>query len=113
MSDQEIITIKQYIDTRFNDLNEKLQERFKLTDAALLNADKSLQNRLEQLNEFRAQILEERNLYARKDDMNLQLDTLREKVIFAGGKTAGKEYMIGLFVAIGLGVAALVVNLLT
>jgi hypothetical protein len=113
MTDHDVISLKEYIDLRFGELEKQLEVRFDGASKALTIAANNLETRLEGLNEFRSQIQEERNLYARKDEMNLQLEALREKVTFAGGKTAGKEYMIGLFVAIGLGVAALIVNILT
>ena len=118
MTDREYVSLKEYIDGRFNELDKRLTDRFLASDKAIVTAANTLETRLQHLNEFRNQILEERSCYARKDEVELRLcgiteklDSIAKLVSFSGGKTAGKEWAIGIFIAIALSLAGFVITL--
>lgn len=103
MTDREVVTIKEYIDEKFKDLEKRLTVQFELTDKALHKAEETNNARLEHMNEFRAQILEERGLYARQED----LARLEKSIAQMIGRAAGKEWIIGICIAVALATVAL------
>ena len=112
MNGAEVVNLKVYVDEKFKELDKRLDQHFKLTDKAVEIAAKALEARLEALNDFRSQIQEERLTYARKDEVALQFKILTESSSYGAGRTAGKEWSIGLFVAIALGIISLILNLI-
>ena len=112
MTEREVVSLKEYIDTRFQEFEKRLQEHYKLTDRAVETAAKALEIRLEQLNEFRTQILQERQTFARKDDVELRFQTLQEKVAVGSGVIMGSKWAVGIIVALLLSVVGFVLNLI-
>lgn len=107
MTHQEYITIKEYTDKRFDELDKRLAVQFELNDRALIKAAETNEARLEHLNEFRAQMQEERDSFARKEEVEYRISQLEKNAAFGTGKTAGKEWMIGVGVAIVIALVAI------
>ena len=94
------ITLRDYIDTRISSiessilgLKEYIIQHFELNDKAVKLANESMLTRLESMNEFRAQIREERVNLATKDDvvttydkLNARLCPLEQAKAFSSGK---------------------------
>ena len=94
------ITLRDYIDIRISSvensiesLQEYIQQHFELNEKAVKLANESMLTRLETMNEFRAQILEERANLATKDDLcnvydkiDARLCPLEESKAFSSGK---------------------------
>jgi len=100
MTYKEVINIKEYIDQRFEDLNEKIQVQFQLNDKALQRAAEAYEERLKHLNEFKSLIQQERATYARKEDVEFRLKLIEQNQSYSSGQVMGKEWAIGLIVAI-------------
>ena len=119
MTDREVISLKEFFLSKIDDLESKLQVRFDLTDKSVIATAEALQSKLDDMNKFRSQINEERGLYARKDEMELRLNVITDKldqiascVNTTTGRTAGKEWAIGIFIAIALSLAGFIITLL-
>ena len=119
MTDREVISLKEFFLNKLTDLESKLQVRFDLTDKSVIATAETLQSKLDDMNKFRSQINEERTLYARKDETDLKFKVITDKldeiascVNTGSGRTAGKEWAIGIFIAIGLSLAGFIITLL-
>lgn len=94
------ISLQHYIDTKIdavqsnvNGLRDMIEQHFALNDKALKMANEAMLARLESMNEFRAQIKEERANLATKDDvittydkLNNRLCPLEESRAFSAGR---------------------------
>uniref|UniRef100_A0A6M3IXC0 Uncharacterized protein n=1 Tax=viral metagenome TaxID=1070528 RepID=A0A6M3IXC0_9ZZZZ len=94
------VSLRDYVDTRISSLEDKIDslsrftaQHFLLSEAAVKKAEESMLIRLEGMNEFRAQIREERVTYAAKVDLlNMEkliynrLKSLEEARAFSAGK---------------------------
>jgi len=113
------VTLKEYIESR-------MDEREKAHVAQIINAERSLElaasalrEKLEQMNEFRRQIDNERALYTRRDDLdalvkfhNADIDRLSqrlEKLENWQANVTGRQIVFGGAVIIGSGTIAGVV----
>jgi hypothetical protein len=112
MNGQEVISLKEYFDSKLTELDKRLQVRFDLTDKQLCSSNAALEARLEQLNEFRAQILEERQAYARKDEMELRLNSLEKYTVAGQGGIASNKWAIGIIVTLVLLILGFVFNII-
>ena len=94
------VSLRDYIDARIgavqgsvDDLKDYFIQHFDLNDKAVKLANESMLTRLESMNEFRAQIREERVNLATKDDvvstydkLNARVCPLEESRAFSSGK---------------------------
>jgi len=94
------VPLRDYIDTKIDavqasigDLKDNIDLRFDLNDKAVELANESILARLESMNEFRAQIKEERGNLATKEDvvstydkLDARLCPLEESRAFSSGK---------------------------
>lgn len=94
MGGKDVISIKDYIDTKVTDLEKRLNEHYKLTDRAVEIAARTLESRLQEVS-----------------DLKYKFAALKEQVDYNTGNTAGRRWAIGIIAAIALSAAALVVNL--
>jgi hypothetical protein len=63
------VPLKEYIEARFDALRIELDHRERINQRAIEKAEQALLTRLEGMNQFRAQILEERGELARRVDL--------------------------------------------
>lgn len=74
MVDNNEVSLRDYMESRFKSVDDKLnsqskyiEQHFELNELAIKKADESMLTRLEGMNEFRAQIKEERGSYASRE----------------------------------------------
>ena len=94
------VPLRDYIDTKITaiqaniaDLKEYIEQHFTLNEKAVKLANESMLTRLESMNEFRAQIREERANLATKEDianmytrLDYRVNCLEEARAFSSGK---------------------------
>jgi len=100
----EDVTLLEYIDVRIRSLEDKIEalskynaQHFDLNEKAIRKAEEAMLIRLETMNEFRAQINQERISYATKDSVNLlwdAFDSRLKKLENANAFSAGKLWMV-------------------
>ena len=112
MTEHELITLKAYIEVRLDEMDKRWQVRNDLNDRAMEGAARALETRLVHLNEFRRQIMEERALYARKEDVDYKLSIIQKELANLCGRTAGKEWSIGVIIAILVSLGSLAYTVL-
>lgn len=113
MTQHEVVTLKNYLESRLDEMEKRWQVRSDLNDKALKSAADALNTRLEHLNEFRSQILEERSLYARREDTDYKISILQNELSKLYGRSAGKEWAGGVVIAVLLGIGALLTAILS
>jgi len=119
---RDYITLKEYIDDRFVNLEKSIDMRFdnvmSMTNSALASADKATlkaetaaEKRFEAVNEFRAVLTAQQNTFAPRSEIDLinksineRLDKLENKIIATDGERSGSAKGIGWVVAIFGGV---------
>lgn len=105
------VSLQHYIDTKIaavqsnvNSLRDMVEQHFLLNDKALKMANEAMLARLESMNEFRAQIREERANLATKDDVITCYDKLDSRICpleASKAFSAGKMWMVmAIFAAI-------------
>jgi len=86
------VDIKDYVDQRINDLKELIDSRFEALALNLTVAKTEIDRRLAEMNELRAQILEERGAYPTKDAVDHRIATLETRLgRLESGATARPE----------------------
>ena len=91
------VTLRDYIDTRFMELEKKLALQSDLNDRAIQKAEESLKIRLEAMNEFRKQIEKERQSYMTRDIYEANLKSVDERVKrleISNAFSSGKLWMV-------------------
>ena len=98
------IALREYVDMRFKDMHALLNERFETQKESLKSAQDALMHRLESMNEFRRQILEERATYITRAELNLILKPLLDAHQFQ----KGRNWTVSKLVTIIMAAAALI-----
>lgn len=105
------VSLQDYIDTRINgveksigDLKQYIEQHFALNDKALKLANEAMLTRLETMNEFRAQIKEERGSMATKENLCTLEERMDQRITpleASKAFSAGKMWMVmAIFAAI-------------
>ena len=112
MTDEETRLCK-YVDLRFEEHEKRLKVMFDAKDLALQLSSDSLEKRLDAMNQFRAQIKEERLFLLPRAEYIIQherlvddIRILRESKAMLEGKASQSSVMISLAIAvIGIGIS--------
>jgi hypothetical protein len=81
MNENELsISLKEYFDTKFDELEKQLALRDELTAKALIKADETLNLRLEGMNEFRAELTKQAQTFVNQAEFNLHVEKLETKI---------------------------------
>jgi hypothetical protein len=101
MAENNDVPIRDYMDIRFKSVDDKLnaqskyiEQHFELNELAIKKAEESMLQRLEGMNEFRAQIKDERGSYATKEmveSIKLECTEFASKESVTNSATAIKE----------------------
>jgi len=108
------IDFKKYFELMVNSLEKRFEQKFCASEKALKKAEDSLLVRLESMNEFRAQINSERNLFITKESVAQiveAVDRRIKKLEMAEAFSSGKMWMVmAIFASIptAIGLAALI-----
>lgn len=76
MANGDSVSIKEYVDRRFADLERHLVERFSLSDTAVSKAEHTMDARLNSMNEFRDALRDQANRMATR----IEVDQLRDQI---------------------------------
>ncbi len=97
------VSLKEFIEVRLDALEARFDQRFEMTQAALVKADEAMLIRLENMNRFRAQILDERVEFMKRESCALQIKScevrlrgLETKSTFNSGRDWAVIACIGL-----------------
>ena len=114
------VTMKEYIDHRFDELKEYMNVRFNHIDVATKLAQENLNLRLEGMNEFRNSMKDQASSFITRAEHNIiiskldaSLSQLREDSAMARGAASQTSVIFAYILtmlAIGIGVAGLVIN---
>ena len=74
------ISIKDYLDFKFQELDKRLQLRAELTDKALTKAEVILNARLESMNEFREQLSKQASTFIVREAFEIKQKVLEDKI---------------------------------
>jgi len=91
------ITLKEYLESKIENLKNLVYQRFEQLALALNKESESTRIHFENLNEWREQNRDERNLYATKETMDLILtaiDSRLKRLETANAFSAGKMWMV-------------------
>ena len=77
---EELISLKEYFDTKFAELEKQLALRDRLTEKALVKADETLNLRLEGMNEFRAELTKQAQTFVKENEFRLHIEKLETKI---------------------------------
>ena len=78
MSDD--VSLKEYFDVKFADLEKQLALRDDLTAKALTKAEESLNVRLEGMNEFRSQLTQQARTFVSQSEFKLHIEKVETKI---------------------------------
>ena len=73
---EDSVTLKEYFETRLNGVEDKLELNLKLNQIALDKASTELNTRLENMNQFRAQMNRQESTYLTKENYESRHQTL-------------------------------------
>lgn len=87
MPEELSISLRDYVDSKFEDIKSLIRElerhvdnKFTAKDQIIDRTEKSLNERLLQMNEFRQQITSERLLYVNRDQLEVAVKNLESKI---------------------------------
>lgn len=72
------VALKEYLDRRIDDLRTAINERFQLSDSAVSKAERTMNERLNSMNEFRDALRDQSNRMATRVEMEKIDETVRE-----------------------------------
>ena len=82
MHDENTISLKEHINTKFAELEKQLALRDRLTEKAVVKAEETLNLRLQGMNEFRAELTKQAQNFVKQAEFNLHLEKLEAKINF-------------------------------
>lgn len=110
------VPLREYIEARLTAIHADMEQRERISQRALQKAEEALLVRLETMNEFRAQIQDERGTLARRVDLEAhnvrlykveakteELDRSVIRIDLSMGNVAGRLWTIGIALVISLG----------
>lgn len=103
-----LVSLKDYVDTRFCDLRIMLDERFSHQQRAMDKSSEALGIRLVAMNEFRDQINKERSEYVTRKELELMLDPMKSNLNF----NKGRNTTILVLITLGIALASLIVAII-
>lgn len=109
-------TLKEYVEQRFTDQDRAVQSALLAAKEAVIKAETATEKRFESVNEFRQQLSDQTNTFLSRPEYNAQHKALEDKVSFlvdARNQTEGKSTGYGLSWSIFLGIATLVIAIIT
>jgi len=74
------VSLKEYFDNKFDDLEEKINLQFTLNNQALDKAENTTNLRLESMNEFRNAMKDQSNKYMTKDEYEIKHQLIEAKI---------------------------------
>jgi len=74
------VSLREYFDTKFADLEKQLALRDTLTEKALAKAEESLNVRLEGMNEFRAELTKQTQTFVNQAEFRLHIEKIESKI---------------------------------
>jgi len=74
------VSLKEYFDGKFQDLEDKMNLQFKLNQTALDKSENSTNLRLEGMNEFRESLQDQTKNYLTRNEYELKHENLRDKL---------------------------------
>jgi glucose-6-phosphate isomerase len=74
------VSLREYFDTKFADLEKQLALRDELTAKALVKADETLNLRLEGMNEFRAELTKQAQTFVKQSEFRLHIEKIETKI---------------------------------
>ena len=78
--DEDKITLRRFIDVKFDDLEKRLELRDEMTERALLKADENLGIRLHGMNEFRSQLTQQAATFVNRIEFDTKYQMLLDKI---------------------------------
>jgi len=103
------VPLREYIESIFREKDKAYDAALKSQKESLELAADVLSHKLEMMNQFRAQVLEERGLYVRREQLDAVIDRL-QKLEETDANRGGRLWAVGIGLAI---VAALLSTLVT
>jgi DNA-binding FadR family transcriptional regulator len=76
LSSQDVVSLKEYFESRINSLQEYLETRLTSIERATEAAKLTMEKRLEGMNEFRDALRDQAGRLATRDELSLQIDRL-------------------------------------
>ncbi len=104
------VPLREYIERILEERDRAYRDSMSTARAALDAASRALESRLDQMNEFRKQVLEERANYLRRDQFDAQHESIEKRVVAVEKMAATQS---GRFWAVGIAVAVTVAILTT
>lgn len=109
----EEIPLRQYLEILIKSLDDRMQQRFLSMETAISKSEAILSHRLEGMNEFRKQVLEDRDLYATREaleqhiewDIKVEqnLDERVRRIEQLAANMAGRFWVVGIGTGILIG----------